>query len=1573
MWFQLSAVLFSISLHLGRGATTTTNPLEAYPALEDSCGNAEEKETAACPGVENFPDCVSGVDCTFKAWSDWSAPTDQQCTRSRAFENHAQDNGNGCTGNTKESKYCAAAGQAVAGDCVWGAWEAFSACANDLAQQSRKRPITSPATAGGAPCVGASEETKACGVIHEAIQCRLSNWNLWTSCSHTCGSGYRTRKRRIEQYAQFGGTPCTNYVLEVGECITTPCAGAVDCVLTPWSNWAGCEHRMPNQRMRHRKVVTPNQNGGKPCAGSKLEEVDDCSHVEDKCVFDAWGAWSACGATCGTSQSRRQRTLKSWLIGNNASACPDPVTQETKGCQLGSCDVGTDCQLSDWTPWGGCSAKCGTASQNRTRKIISEASGGGTPCDYQPLEQLQPCTGLPACVPVNCVWGLWSEWGACTATCGGGTARRTRRIATSPLYTGSKSCAETENDPAAQHWPFKQIGACNEQPCVQTCINGTYGDWNAWSSWSATCGTTYRSRKRDLAEVPNSCGYPAEGDEEEFVSEEHQPCVATRDCKLTVWSDWSACSSTCFGVRDRSRLVEQFATGEGKSCNSTALMEMLPCNPGVNEATPSSCEVLPNRSCLLSHWSQWMDCPVTCGGGQHQRARRVIQPPSGGGESCQDELTQTRTCNMNKCGSHCIDCHWGQWSDWEACSKCGGQRYRQRRVEQLPNHCGSPCETRSSQETSKCSFLCAKPRWCVWGEWSAFSQCSATCGGASKQRQRHLLITDVYPTNGNFLFKAYHHMMCAGTRFEAVKCTELQKCGTQACVPVDCAFSVWSQWYAPQMTGLCQRNRVIVKNNNECGTACSGNLIETKSEGCILDTLKPRNCEMTNWGDWSMCPAAYAQKYRLRGIFSQPANGGSADTCAGDLRVTANCRQSQSIVNCGFTPWSGWGSCSQTCGGLQYRTRQGNHPETKEDGEPCVGALREMRACSSTSCGSYVSAGTKDCEFGVWTEWGICFQGQKTRIRHITQSSAGSGAPCVGPLEDTEPCGMDKQDCKISPWTDWDACSEPSGGGQHMRHREVYQHPRFGGTPCPTKNEEIGPCNTHAATGNINCVLSVWTTWAGCTTQYPLNCQGQETRTRTIVHNRQPGGTGCLDPLIEARPCGKYDNCEAHQPPTDCSLTAWAPWTTCSRTCDTGWHSRSRDINVPSPQGKVCTGTPVLREAANCNTNRCDGKVCTDAVWGVWSAWGACSSLTCPGVQSRTRIIAQAANDCGKAAVGDSEETQACNADKDCSNTACVFNTWQAWSNCSQTCNGYTTRTRDFVDGTGSGAHCVGETEELAPCNPGTGQATPSGCPAIYGTGGVDCVWGLWQAWTTCSRQCDGGSQNRTRSYIPEQNHGKPCTGTSREVQQCNWFPCSQEKQNCYFDQWTDWSGCTSILNSADHGSTKRVQTRSRVIKQLSKNGGAPCDPKDAVEMREGTAPDCPPLPAQYCVWAAWASWSACSRTCGKDAVRSRSRKMTVTKFRRLGEAEEQDSLEEVEFLLPSRHFAGDVKAFNQEMKAFRQERLARQGDMHFQELLVAFAAGGAAMFLLLGIIHSCSGKATSVEASRRESDILSK
>jgi hypothetical protein len=87
----------------------------------------------------------------------------------------------------------------------------------------------------------------------------------------------------------------------------------------------------------------------------------------------------------------------------------------------------------------------------------------------------------------------------------------------------------------------------------------------------------------------------------------------------------------------------------------------------------------------------------------------------------------------------------------------------------------------------------------------------------------------------------------------------------------------------------------------------------------------------------------------------------------------------------------------------------------------------------------------------------------------------------------------------------------------------------------------------------------------------------------------------------------------------------------------------------------------------------------------------------------------------------------------------------------------------------------------------------------------------------------------------------------------------------------------------------------------------------------------------------------------------------SVAGGRRRLEAEESEDnkfKEEVELTLPFRYVAEDVQAF-------RKERVARQGDMHFQELILAFVAGGAAMFLLLGVARSCSSKAASVEPSR--------
>jgi hypothetical protein len=61
-----------------------------------------------------------------------------------------------------------------------------------------------------------------------------------------------------------------------------------------------------------------------------------------------------------------------------------------------------------------------------------------------------------------------------------------------------------------------------------------------------------------------------------------------------------------------------------------------------------------------------------------------------------------------------------------------------------------------------------------------------------------------------------------------------------------------------------------------------------------------------------------------------------------------------------------------------------------------------------------------------------------------------------------------------------------------------------------------------------------------------------------------------------------------------------------------------------------------------------------------------------------------------------------------------------------------------------------------------------------------------------------------------------------------------------------------------------------------------------------------------------------------------------------------------------------------QEVRAMRQARVAKQGDMWLQELIMAFAAGGASMFLILGAVQTCASSwAASRARSRRSKQTL--
>ena len=55
----------------------------------------------------------------------------------------------------------------------------------------------------------------------------------------------------------------------------------------------------------------------------------------------------------------------------------------------------------------------------------------------------------------------------------------------------------------------------------------------------------------------------------------------------------------------------------------------------------------------------------------------------------------------------------------------------------------------------------------------------------------------------------------------------------------------------------------------------------------------------------------------------------------------------------------------------------------------------------------------------------------------------------------------------------------------------------------------------------------------------------------------------------------------------------------------------------------------------------------------------------------------------------------------------------------------------------------------------------------------VDCIWGEYGAWSTCSATCGIGTKIRTRvEAAPASNGGDPCTGLATETGHCNPNSC---------------------------------------------------------------------------------------------------------------------------------------------------------------------------------------------------------
>jgi hypothetical protein len=1162
-------------------------------------------------------------------------------------------------------------------------------------------------------------------------------------------------------------------------------SGSHDCHVSDWTAWGTCSATCGGGTAEKSRIVLQTATGKGAC-NFALKESRACATA--RCVIDcavsAWAAWAPCSATCSTGTTSRVRTVATMP---SPGGKPCPIREESKACDAGACP--SNCQVSRFSDWSACTLSCGTGEQTRSRKVVQRPEHGGFSCPV--LVEARQCN-TQFC-PVNCREAEWGGWTVCTKSCGWGMHTKTRTVA-QPAQHGGKACGL-----------LVEVMPCHTSHCPVHC---SVSPFSLWDDCSKTCGGVVHRRTRTVLAHAQHRGYecPSLSQEKPCNTE---PCAI--DCVVSEWSTWGACTKSCSGgTQERTRTVTTVASLGGRAC--PVMSEDRACS---SHSCPVDCET--------TAWTPYSHCSATCGEGTRWRMREVISHAQYGGKECSERFQQ-KHCDSGPCATHC---EVSAWTGWTPCTKsCGtGTQQRARTVTKRALNGGSTCPSLTDERECNSEFC---PEDCVVSEWGPFSKCSKTCSSTgtlfagSQKRERTILRKAV-----------------AGGR----SCPALvsrQDCNTQPC-PSDCVVSVWRPWTECSATcgdGLRTRSRTVQLPPQHGGDGCP---FLSEVDNCDAGTC-PVHCEVDPWTSFSACDKTCGRgsHTRSRNIVRHAHHGGFA--CPALFEV-AFCNDHSCPVDCELTRWSAWGACSATCRtGIKLRRRTVAH-KAKFGGRSCstVNLVQET-SCKMGPCPSH-------CEVSDWGSWSACSQtcrkdrngksannppGTRHRSRTVTVKSAFGGFVCPA-LNDEETCGEAwcAEDCSMTTWGGWSTCSVSCGVGEHVRAREVRFAARHGGAACPatkdTRTCDRGPCPVH-------CSTTPWSVWGECS----LSCGGgRQGRSRSVAGHAQHGGYIC-PALTEER------DCSMQECPIDCKTVAeWGPWGPCSADCAGGTRSRSRKVTQKPRFGGI--GCPLLNDAGACNTAPC----VIDCAVHTWEAWSSCSSTCGSGTQRTTRAIKTQAQNGGKACPA-LEKMQGCNSGS-CP-LHCEVSAWSIWSGCTLSCGGgKQTRVRvvnrHAVYG---GFECPALQEER--------QCHVHHCP-------IDCVVDTWGSFSPCSKSCENhvlhessteasGQQHRYRQVLRDPSHGgRKCPPLS-DTQACNRHSCPVD---CLLDNWGAWTPCSVTCGTGNY-------LRSRAMIQNNMFGGRACD-----GMLENDSCEAGPCPI-HCEVDPWGSWGKCTATCGSGKrVRTRS------------------------------------------------------------------------------------------------------
>ncbi|KAM9824426.1 thrombospondin type-1 domain-containing protein 7A [Neosynchiropus ocellatus] len=950
-----------------------------------------------------------------------------------------------------------------------------------------------------------------------------------------------------------------------------------------------------------------------------------------------------------------------------------------------------------------------------------------------------------------------------------------------------------------------------------------------------------------------------------------QACVMTKNCEVTQWSEWSACSRECYdpsgpnGEQYRTRKVTQFPIGGGAEC--PVLEEKVSCSSETDSLSP----------CTVYSWktTEWTECRVDVLLSQQDRRRGNQTGLCGGGVQTREIFCVQTTMDLSSifstqhskealrpvdsglclglppnttqlCHISCpIDCEVSSWSAWGQCTydNCQDQtvkkgfKLRSRRILNEPTggtgNCPHLVEAIPCEEPSCYNWLVVKLENCV-------ADNKMQCGPGTQIPQAQCV---------NYDGVSVERQLCQDAILPMPSLCEVP-------CPMDCVLSAWTAWSLCSHTctgknteAKQSRHRsILAYNAGEGGVQCPNvsSLQEVRS-------CNEHPCTVYHWqtGAWGQCiedtsiPTTNSTLGRTRGdefscsvgmqtrkVICTRVNVGQVPPkkCPETVRPDSvrpcllPCKR-----DCVVTPYSEWSPCPSSCQSewnnkkMQYRKRIILQLPAN-GGQDCPDVLTQERECDATSaCKGYrwKTHKWRRCELVPWS---------------VRQDSPGS----------QETCGSGLQIRAVS-------CRKQDGGPA-----DIEACLKSGNSIPPLTQLCHMPCQE-------TCQLSSWSKFSSCT----ANCIGVRTRKRMLIgksRKREQCKNNQIYPLTETLycPCNKY-NARPVGNWSDCILSEGGRLESQLgmkvlgdiKECGQGYRY----------QATVCYDQDNrIVETSRCNSHGYIEEACiipcpSDCKLSEWSNWSRCSKSCGGGVKVRSKWLREKPYNGGRPCpkldhVNQSKVYEVVPCRSDCGQYVWVAEQWSVWKvsnvnllkNCGE---GVQTRKVRCMLNT-----VDGPTEQVEDylCDP---EEMPLGsrnsklpCPE-------DCVLSDWGAWNPCRLPC-GGNHTRVRNATllrqPGQNRVCPPT---QERETCTL------NTNCFHFSYnvTDWSTC-QLSNRAVCGSG--IKTRmldcvrsdgKSVDLTLCKELGL----ESKWQMNASCMIECP----VNCLLSSWSSWSECTHACG--------------------------------------------------------------------------------------------------------------